>query len=121
MTTSVGLRHRGRMRAMMRLGVAVTGVLVAGFLVAGLMAAAPGTAPKRFTVVEATISGMRSALESKQVTSRELVLQSLVRIATYEDKLHAAITINPHALDEADERDRERAAGKVRGPLHGIP
>src|SRR5205814_3684853 len=51
----------------------------------------------------------------------ELVQQYLLRIATYEDKLHAAITVNPNALKEADERDRERAAGKIRGPLHGIP
>ena len=36
-------------------------------------------------------------------------------------KLHAAITVNPNALQEADARDRERAQGKVRGPLHGIP
>ncbi len=39
----------------------------------------------------------------------------------YEDKLHCIITVNPHALQEADERDRERAQGRVRGPLHGIP
>src|SRR6185369_5593573 len=38
-----------------------------------------------------------------------------------EDKLHSAITVNPKALEEADARDRERAQGKVRGPLHGIP
>jgi amidase len=44
-----------------------------------------------------------------------------VRIATYEDRLHAAITINPRALEEADARDRERKAGRIRGPLHGIP
>jgi amidase len=30
-------------------------------------------------------------------------------------------SVNPHALDEAEALDRERAAGKVRGPLHGIP
>jgi amidase len=35
--------------------------------------------------------------------------------------LNAIVTVNPRALDEADERDRERAAGRVRGPLHGIP
>ncbi len=32
-----------------------------------------------------------------------------MRIAMYEDKLHAALTVNPHALEVADERDRERA------------
>src|SRR6266511_4038656 len=39
----------------------------------------------------------------------------------YEDLLHAAITVNRDALRVADERDRERAQGKLRGPLHGIP
>ena len=50
-----------------------------------------------------------------------MVTQYLTRIAIYEDKLHAAITVNPNALEEADARDRERAQGRVRGPLHGIP
>src|SRR5437763_3213171 len=74
-----------------------------------------------FTVVEATISEMRAALEQGRVTSHEIVRQDLVRIATYEDRLHAAITVNPRALEEADARDRERAQGRIRGPLHGIP
>src|SRR5207247_2020633 len=84
--------------------------------------AATTTAPRKaFTVVEATIPEMRAAMEQGRLTSRELVRQYLIRIATYEDKLHAAITVNPHALAEADARDRERAQGKIRGPLHGIP
>jgi amidase len=74
-----------------------------------------------FSVVEATIPEMRTALEQKRVTSHELVQQYLTRMGLYEDKLHAAITVNPHALDVADERDRERAQGRIRGPLHGIP
>ena len=74
-----------------------------------------------FSVVEASIPDMQNALKSGRVTSRDLVLQYLTRIATYEDKLHAAITVNPKALDEADALDRERVQGKVRGPLHGIP
>jgi amidase len=86
-----------------------------------VLAAKKPEAKPPFSVVEAGIPEMQAALREGRVTSHELVLQSLVRIATYEDKLHAAITINPNALKEADERDRERAAGKVRGPLHGIP
>ena len=78
-------------------------------------------ASKSFTVVEATIADMRTAMEQGRVTSRQLVQQYLMRIGTYEDRLHAAITVNPDALKIADERDRERAQGKVRGPLHGIP
>src|SRR4051812_21075229 len=84
-----------------------------------LLAATPQHTP--FNVVEATIPEMQKALREGKTTSRELVQQYLIRIATYEDKLHAAISINPIALKEADERDRERAAGKIRGPLHGIP
>src|SRR5438093_2479019 len=90
--------------------------------VAVLSIALPSTgADKPFTVVEASIPEMQAALRSGRVTSHEIVQQYLTRIATYEDKINAAITVNPNALKEADERDRERKAGKIRGPLHGIP
>ncbi|PYT15688.1 MAG: hypothetical protein DMG59_12760, partial [Acidobacteria bacterium] len=59
------------------------------------------------TVVEAGIPEMRTAMEQGRITSRELVVQYLTRIALYEDQLHAAITVNPHALQEAEELDRE--------------
>src|SRR6185369_15645909 len=75
----------------------------------------------RFNVVEATIPQMQEALKKKRVTSRELVEKYLQRIAIYNDKLHATIAVNPKALEEADQLDRERAKGKIRGPLHGIP
>ena len=74
-----------------------------------------------FTVVEATIADMRTAMEQGRVTSREIVRQYLERIGMYEDRLHAAITVNPKALEIAEERDRERAERRIRGPLHGIP
>jgi transcriptional regulator NrdR family protein len=74
-----------------------------------------------FTIVEASIADMRTAMEERRVTSRELVQQCLVRIATYEERLNAVMTVNPKALEEAEALDRERAQGKVRGPLHGIP
>src|SRR4029078_12779588 len=80
------------------------------------VARAPG-----FSVVEASISDMQAALTRHRVTSRERVKQYLQRMATYEDKFHAALTINPNALAEADALDRERARGRIRGPLHGIP
>jgi amidase len=74
-----------------------------------------------FTVVEASIADIRSALEQKRVTSREIVLQYLTRIAKYEDRINAIITVNPNALAIADSLDRLRAAGRILGPLHGIP
>jgi amidase len=77
--------------------------------------------PARFNVVEATIPQMQAAMAKGQVTSRQLVEQYLIRIALYEERLNAALAINPNALAEADQLDRERAQGKLRGPLHGIP
>ena len=74
-----------------------------------------------FNVVEATIPEMQAAMKEGRVTSRELVLSHLARIALYEDRLNAVLAINPRALELAEERDRERAEGRVRGPLHGIP
>src|SRR5262249_45038660 len=76
---------------------------------------------EEFNVVETGIPEIQAAMKAHKVTSRELVVQYLTRIAMYEDKLNAAITINPNALKEAEELDRERAQGKIRGPLHGIP
>ncbi len=74
-----------------------------------------------FTVVETSIPELQAALAAKRVTSRQLVEQYLIRIATFDRRLHATITVNPRALQEADVLDRERAQGKLRGPLHGIP
>ncbi len=74
-----------------------------------------------FTVVETGIPEIQKALASGRLTSRELVLRYLTRIALYEDKLNAVMVVNPNALKEADERDRERAQKRIRGPLHGIP
>jgi len=82
-------------------------------------AAGPPGAP--FSVVEATIAEMRLAQEQGRVTSRDLVVLSLTRIAFYEDKLHAAITVNPDALKEAEERDRERGrAAETPGGGDGV-
>ncbi|MDE3154546.1 MAG: amidase [Acidobacteriota bacterium] len=84
--------------------------------------AAPAAAPKApFNVVEATIPQMQKALADGQVTSHQLVVDYLARIGLYEDKLHAAITVNPNAIKDADQSDRDRAAGHIRGPLEGIP
>jgi amidase len=102
-----------KMRRNGRLGI------VAALLLAGFTYAQNGR--QSFSVVEATIPEMQAALAGKRTTSRELVTQYLTRVATYDRVLHALVTVNPKALAEADERDRERAAGKIRGPLHGIP
>lgn len=73
------------------------------------------------SVVEASIADLRTALEQGRTTSRAIVQQYLTRIATYEDRLNAVVTVNPKALEVADSLDRLRARGVVLGPLHGIP
>src|SRR6185436_597105 len=98
-----------------------TGTALVLFAVAIALQLPADAARAPFSVVEATIADMRTALQKRRVTSREIVTQSLARIATYEDRLRATLYVNPHALDDADARDRERRAGRVRGPLHGIP
>jgi amidase len=60
-------------------------------------------------------------MEAGTLTSHDLVTAYLTRIALHEDRLNAAVSVNPHALEEAAALDAERAAGNVRGPLHGIP
>ena len=97
-------------------------VLVAGLLGALLSSCtSPDTGEERFVVVEATIPEMQRAMEEGRLTSRALVEAHLLRIALYEERVNAAIAINANALTEADRLDQERAEGRVRGPLHGVP
>src|SRR4051812_45110211 len=107
----------------MLLRMKVTASLIAFLVLAGGQTPAPRTAKpsQPFNVFESSISDMQAAMKAGRTTSHEIVQQYLTRIATYEDTLHAAITVNPHALEEADALDRDRAAGRIRGPLHGIP
>ncbi len=74
-----------------------------------------------FNGVEASVPDMQKAMAEGRVTSEELVKQYLVRIANYENVINAAIAVNPRALEQARALDAERKAGKLRGPLHGIP
>ena len=75
-------------------------------------------------VAEWSASAARSKLESGEITSRALVQAYLDRIAAMDKSgptLNAVIELNPDALRDADVLDAERKAGKVRGPLHGLP
>jgi amidase len=97
-------------------------VLALVIAAAGCQAPAPApTNQPPFSVVEASIADLQAAMREGRTTSRSIVTQYLTRIATYEDGINAVIQVNPKALEEADARDRERAQGNIRGPLHGIP
>ena len=76
-------------------------------------------APLDETTIATLAERMRGGL-----TARALTEQYLQRIASLDHagpSLHAVIETNPDALRIADDLDAERRAGRVRGPLHGIP
>src|SRR3954470_9973590 len=91
----------------------------------GLIAPLPPPAPAAtFDVSEKTIVELLAAQRIGTVTSHDLVDKYLARIKAYDHagpSLNAMIALNPKALEEADALDAERRAGRVRGPLHGIP
>ncbi|GAA2797900.1 amidase family protein [Kribbella solani] len=55
------------------------------------------------------------------LSSAERVERSLARIAEIDPSVNAICTLNPAAREQAAVLDAERAAGRVRGPLHGLP
>jgi len=100
----------------------VAAVCVAVFATASY-ASDTATATK-FALDEATISDLQARMSSGKLTAHAIVQLYLDRIAALDKSgpaLNAVIELNPDALRIADERDAERASGKLRGPLHGIP
>lgn len=70
----------------------------------------------------ATLLEIQQAMAAGQLSAAELTLYYVDRIRRYDvDKLNAVMELNPAALQIARQLDAERAAGAVRGPLHGIP
>ncbi len=77
-----------------------------------------------FAVEEATISSIHQAVEQGELTFRKLIERCLERIEEYDKrgpKLNSVITVNPRALEIADEMDAEFKENGLVGPLHGIP
>ena len=77
-----------------------------------------------FELEEATIDDLQKWMASGRMTSRSITQLYLNRIAALDRKgpaLHHVIEVNPDALSIAASLDQERKAGRVRGPLHGIP
>jgi amidase len=104
-------------RDFVRLGLAVAGAA---------QATAAGAAPvaKRSALLDAGVAEQQAAMHAGKLTARSLARLYLARIAAVDQagpRLNAVIELNPDALDIASALDRERAAGKLRGPLHGIP
>lgn len=77
-----------------------------------------------FDVVEKSVADLQAAMAKGRVTSKQLVKAYLARIRAIDrtgPHLNSVIETNPDAELIATQRDAERKAGNVRGPLHGIP
>jgi amidase len=92
----------------------LTGVLLLALLTGAARAAT-------FELTSASIADINAAFAAGALTSEKLTTLCLARINAYEPKLHAVITLNPKALEEARALDAERKAKGPRSPLHGIP
>jgi amidase len=93
------------------------------------MAASPPSSPaaptaSAFNIIEKSAADLQAAMSAGRVSAEALVRAYQARIRSIDKggpRINAVVELNPDALTIARERDRERRAGKLRGPLHGIP
>ncbi len=93
------------------------------FLVPALAMAAQPKKPA-FDIGEAGVAELQARMHDGRLDSQALTRAYLRRIARIDKagpRLNSIIELNPDAMKEAAALDRERRAGHVRGPLHGIP
>lgn len=83
----------------------------------------PGPLPSREEdIAFASVTRLARWIEKRQLTSERLTRIYLERLKRFDPKLRCVITLTSDlALEQAKKADQEIAAGKYRGPLHGIP
>ncbi|MFZ2146858.1 MAG: amidase family protein [Sedimentisphaerales bacterium] len=90
-----------------------------------IKASKPGKAKRPSDIEELsfwTITNLAGLIKSRKVSSLELTNMYLSRLKKYDSKLQCVITLTEElALQQAKRADKEIAAGRYRGPLHGIP
>ena len=127
MSDHSSLDRRSFVGASLAAGAAILGAPLSASAasVRGVIAPAPGASlPQRDELFERTVVELGELMQRGALTSRALTQRYLSRIDAMDKRgpaVNAVIELNPDALTIADERDAERKAGKVRGPLHGIP
>ena len=105
-------------RRILQLGVAGVALLGRESTAAAQTGAAVGGTASDLD--EVSLDDLQRRMASGEETSRSITQKYLDRIAQRE-RLRSVLETNPDALAQADALDRERKAGKVRGPLHGVP
>ena len=82
------------------------------------------SSPQSFELDEVTTAELQKGMASGKYTSLTVVQRYLERIDEIDKRGHSiksVIEVNPEALAIATALDNERKAGRVRGPLHGVP
>jgi len=79
------------------------------------------TPMKELQLEEITVAELSAAMQRGDTTAADIAKGYLARIADIDKKLNSIIELNPDALAIAAAMDKERKAGKIRSPLHGIP
>ena len=100
--------------------------LAPGGVAAGLVKAthAEGLDPKGSNLPAFDVSALQNQLERGSLTAVALTQACISRIDLIDrsgPRLRSVIELNPDAMAIAEDLDRERQAGKIRSPLHGIP
>lgn len=83
-----------------------------------------GAGSARLQLVEATIADVQKAAQTGLADTADIVRAYLARIAAYDNSgpmLNAYLTVNPHALEQAEAEDVARHHGRARRPLDGVP
>jgi amidase len=79
---------------------------------------------KKLNCEEATILELQDAMDKGEITSRELVMYYMYRIATFDQSgpmINSIMEMNPDAVFIAEALDQERKLVGARSPLHGVP
>jgi amidase len=113
------MRREVSRRGLLQLGV--VGAALLGRKSAGATAGNAPDAGAASGLDEVTLDELQARMASGEETSRSITQKYLDRIAQRDGRLRSVLETNPDALAQADALDRERKAGKMRGPLHGIP
>jgi amidase len=114
------------------LGASVAGAIAARHSLDGVVAPGHPTPPSPeaaqqvppFALDEVTIDDLQSRMRAGSETAQSLVKTYLARIDAIDQRgpaINSVIELNPDAIAIATQLDGERKAGKLRGPLHGVP
>jgi len=100
------------------------GYVVSGIAIGLVLTVLPPPVTQAFELEKVTIAELQEGMRTGKYTARSIVEMYLKRIEEIDRKgpgINSVLEVNPEALAIADQLDKERREGKVRGPLHGIP